>query len=316
MEQTEPTADDAVCRTIDGEDQANDFFTRVSTGDDDQISKITNLTIVIDGSSWTDYQDDIWSIALRAFAPYSQNLQCLEIIIRGNNLFTRYNYIKPIISSRVPFGYVEEDSSSSSDDYFDTPRSLRRSKKRPQKPKRLQEMQSPTSKTPELKYNKRFVPAEHIEMHITREKAIISAILSLHKPINMVAIRGYMELGLRRNLISTLNPNWNESTVCLTHSGFDSVDIHETDEVDRREEEFLKSEESMVKIGAADALQLQDDVDFDEFAAQEESGCKKAAKKDVPTGKAGRQVYGWRATAVGAWKGPRERLSSRFHYME
>jgi hypothetical protein len=59
---------------------------------------ITHLTITVDASKWTDYEDDMWTFGLAGVA-CNNNLTHLTLNIEGANLFTEDNYMAPVIWS-------------------------------------------------------------------------------------------------------------------------------------------------------------------------------------------------------------------------
>lgn len=63
--------------------------------------QITHLRIIIDGSTWTDGEDDAWCYALSLFGPESEKLQHLTLVIEGDTLFTERTFWKANISESV-----------------------------------------------------------------------------------------------------------------------------------------------------------------------------------------------------------------------
>jgi len=292
--------------TMEGEEGANVFFNLATAGRTDDLRRITDLKVVIDGSNWTDTTDDIMSIGLRTFAPFSDNLEHLHIVINGPFLFTRFNYIKPIVQDQVAFGVLRRESESDSGDSSHQPQTPKA--KGPQKKaNKLHEVTEKTKATLKVKeYKTRMVDAKDLDLHITAEKAIISALLCLKKPVSRISIHGYMELSLRRHLIAMLNPDWITSTHCHAHAGYAATDLIMVEDAEEQEKLCLETGREMVpmKAGATDIL--QDGEDFGMIKSQDTTTYGWPGWV-VPTGKAGRQVHGWKAAAVHAWKGPTER---------
>lgn len=295
---------EGVFKEIGSENEANLFCASIIHGGSEVASKIKHLKITIDSSGWTDVEDDTWCMALGAFAPHSKNLEHLHITIKGSVLFTQFNYIRPALHTMVAFGYDPDERSSDSE--ASDAASSSEVKPPYKRPPKLQEIPSPTSKFKTLKYTKRAVPYEKVGLHMA-EKAIVSALLSLRKPIPCITIQGPMELGLRRCLIATLNPEWTTSAHCYAQAGYAPADSKVVEETERREELILSTGSDMVKIG----LNAGSGHDGEDFGTAKGRSRYSHAGMVVPTSKAGRQAYGWKATSVRAWKGPTERLTPR-----
>lgn len=276
---------------LENEDQASKFF----KVDIEKARALTELRIVIDGSNWTDYQDDIWAMALRAYAPLSNNLVHLQIIVTGSVLFTQFNYIKPVISTMVPFGIPVGDSDSESST-SDSPGSAQ-SGTPSGRNKKTQAMPSPTTfRNPITRYNKRVVPQEKLAFHLTGQKAIITALLGLAKPIPVITIEGPMEMAVRRNLIMALNPRWESSEHCQEQMGYDPNDCDAVEEAEKHEQEMMSTGTEMVRLRSSDSADDADDFHLTASA--------RPTNWEVLTGIAGRQAYGWKTT-TSAWMGPR-----------
>lgn len=290
-------------------DGANAFFVLVTSGGLERMSKVTNLEIVIDGSTWSDSEDDAWAIALQAFAPISKNLEHLHITIRGPVLFTRFNYIKPVLYDLVAFGCLEDSDSS---DYTSTeladssPAANSATKPANHKKAKRPEELSPDSTVTAVKYKKRIISPDRVNLHITGEKEIIRTLLNLHKPIPRITIQGYMELGLRRHLIRSLNPDWASSLHCTLQAGCGNRVPKAVEEAAKREEICLTTGASMVKIHTMGQEGEMEGAAQHFFGLGMGRGRGDTGGRGWPvcTGGAGRQVYGWKASTVHAWRGP------------
>lgn len=294
-------------------DEATAVMTQIESGGADEFARTTHLELVIDSSDFGDWEDDVWCMFFRTFAPLSANLNHLTIIIRGNVLFTRNNYIKPQVfySEEVVPARKEEDkgtpikeeSPESNDESANEP-AAPLSKKQQKKLKKAAHgkatrssgaaikkeettsaAKSPTS--PKFKTVQRSPYA--IELHI-HEKLLVAQLLTLHKPIPRINIRGPMELSLRRYLISSLNTDWNSNPQLITEAGFGARDSARVAEVEAWEQ------------SVPEMKCIEDGKGGEEFAAFKGG----MGRWVVPTGKGGRMLMGYRTNSIGTmwWKGP------------
>lgn len=297
---TESQSTESVYEVIEYEDGATTFFMMIATGGEERIAKITDLKLIIDGSNWSEWEDDVWAVALRAYAPLSEKLEHLQIEIKGKVLFTRLNYSKPVMYRGVPYGYPEgcSDSDSDSDPDTGTPSPQAKSsslvgkktssetKPRPKKAKNMVELDSPTRSSVKA-YRQRVIPQDTIPFHVA-EKAFIPFLLSLHKPIPRITIQGPMSMDLRRYLIERLNPNWKDSPHLSLQAGYGPTDSDDVKKTLKFETESLEKGINAVKVAVTAEEEDKEDKD------KSGKGCWQ------------RCIYGWRADTVHAWKGPKE----------
>ncbi|KAF1356590.1 hypothetical protein BDV97DRAFT_417942 [Delphinella strobiligena] len=294
---TESHSTEPVCEVIEYEDGATAFFMLIATGGEEDIRKITDLKLVIDSSNWSDFEDDIWGVALQAYAPLSEKLEHLQIEIKGKVLFTRLNYSKPIMYRSVPYGYPEGDSDSDSDSGTPSPPAKSSSlkpkttasdtKPRPKKAKNMTELDSP-SRSSVKAYKQRVIPPDTITMHVA-DKAFIPSLLNLHKPIPRITIQGPMSIDLRRHLIEKLNPDWKNSPQLTLQAGYGPADSDDVKRTLKFETECLDKAANAIKVAVTGEDEAKEDKD-----------------KSAGKGCWQRCVYGWRADAVHGWKGPKE----------
>lgn len=296
---TESQSTEPVYEVVEYEDGATAFFMMIATGGEERIAKITDLKLIIDGSNWSEWEDDVWAVALRAYAPLSEKLEHLQIEIKGKVLFTRLNYSKPIMYRSLPYGYPKGDSDSDSDSEAGTPspevktspskekKTSSETKPRPKKPKNMVELASPTRSSVKA-YRQRVIPQDTIAFHVA-DKAFIPFLLSLHKPIIRITIQGPMSMDLRRYLIERLNPNWKNSPHLNLQAGYGTTDSDDVKKALKSETECLDRGTNAIKVVVTGDEETKED-------------------KDKTGGKCcwQRCIYGWRADTVHAWKGPKE----------
>ncbi|KAL1311025.1 hypothetical protein AAFC00_001243 [Neodothiora populina] len=278
--------------TIEFKDDAEVFYVRIITGGSEEIKQITHLSLIIDSDTFFDDEDDTWSTMLRAYAPLSQRLTHLTIVVKGANLFTRSNYIKPLLYDMASFGYTEDFASECGgadvleQDY--------------KKDSRKIEQLLPNGEGNVTKYQRRAIGSDQVNLHVTGEKAIVTAIVNLQLPIPHVTIYGYMEYGLRSYLVQTLNPEWEQDEDCLIQLGYVADDFEDVQEAIHHEEECLIAGTHMVRISP-----VTEPDEMEHFNGPR-LGRDNLIGWPLLTGRALRQVYGWRGETLRAWKGPPE----------
>lgn len=295
--QTQPPApnmadDDKECEFAYA-DGAVEMQVMINSGGAERFRQVTNLTITIDSTTWTDLEDDDWAFALSLYKPCCDCLEHITINIQGSNLFTRLNYIKPLFQTTTEvFSTVGETTAPVCDNHSPTYKATTRKKNA------QTTSQSPDSTTV-TKYAHRPIPISSVPIYIAGEKAIIAALKALG-PIPLITITGPMELSLRRELIASLNPSWQISTHCLAQYGLEADDATKVVETEALEATTVRTGQKMCQVGPT---LYQDSEDFGTTKTRRTGSLYGLpATFVVPTGKAGRVVLGWKAGRT--WRGP------------
>lgn len=260
---------------------------------------------------------------LATFKPLSQKVTHLSIHIKGNFVFTRYNYVKPEMSVQEEVLAVKGKGKGLDLDlgpYNAAPVSNNENKAGPsQKPKFTRSSMNstanadwmpaslntpaadPTNKGPS--YINKKVPSRYINLHIY-EKAIVPALIDCFKvrtsPLAFITIQGPMELSLRRHIISSLSPSFMSSLILLAEAGYSLNDSAQTTQVQAWE--ASTPELVFLKKG------IQDPDDFGQWEKEgmENVNMHSLGEWVVPSGKGAREVWGWRVGGPGVkvWRGP------------
>lgn len=273
-------------------DGAVEMQVMISSGGAERFRQVTDLTITIDGTTWTDIEDDDWSFALGAYQSCCDRLEHITIIIQGSTLFTRLNYIKPLFHTTTEvFSNIIDAEDPDCDNHSPTFRAGRKN------------VNQPSPRSVVTKYTNRSVPITNVAIHIAGEKAIITA-LKAFSPIPRISIIGPMELSLRRELISSLNPNWQASPHCVAQYGLKPADAAKVAKTETLEAATIHTGYKMCPIGP-NLTQDGEDFGATKFTTKTrnaENLYGMPASFVVPTGKAGRVVLGWKAGKT--WRGP------------
>ncbi|KAI4728281.1 hypothetical protein E4T49_03956 [Aureobasidium sp. EXF-10728] len=300
-----------------------DFMEQIATDGPDDFLKTNHLKLVIDSTDFGDWEDDSWCLFLATFAPLCKNVIHLSIYIKGTNLFTRHNYVKPeiTIQEEVPLPVKGKGKGIDADlgPYNSAPVLNGISEGVAKKPKFTRssmnslanaDFMPPPLPTPAAEtsgkdpsYTTKKVPSHKINMHIY-EKAIVPAIIDMfatrEQPLHFITIQGPMQLSLRRHIISALNPSYLSSALLATEAGHNPLDSAAV----RPVETWEASDPDISLVGKG----TQDPNDFGQWGKQGmgEVNMHGLGEWIVPSGKGARGVWGWRVGGVGVrvWKGP------------
>lgn len=198
-------AADQELKVADIED-AMAIMSSLDSSTEGDFRKTTHLELTLDSTNWDDWADDSWCIFLSNFAPLSDNLKKLTINVKGNVLFTRYNYFKAQIFTNETA--LVTDGSDDKQKVFNYQKRSRAETANSKDGANHISLSTHIPIPTQDKLKARAIPSSQVEMHLS-EKLIVKQLLSLHKPIREIIIRGPIELEFRRYLIEQLNPrNW------------------------------------------------------------------------------------------------------------
>ncbi|KAL2358345.1 hypothetical protein BJ546DRAFT_1056769 [Cryomyces antarcticus] len=250
------------------------------------IQNITHLHLTLDASTWSDFEDDMWAIALAAF-DNGHFLQELKITIVGPIRFEEYDYVS--VTPKTYPEHITMTSGSNARRDPDTPNEPAPAAFQPlQKRKHIfrRVSRSPTP-PPEPVY-----PVSSV----TR-KAVVGALLAITN-IPTVVIAGPMSISLRQLLVTTM------ATDATTPSNAAQLGLRNGDwrtvlAVDVAERAAVAARQGMLPF----AQKEQDEGDFGQTPANPlVVGRYFVEEWIVPTGKKGSLTLGWKAR--GAWMGP------------
>ncbi|CAD0107477.1 unnamed protein product [Aureobasidium uvarum] len=287
-------------------EQLWEFMDQINTDGSDDFLKTNHLKLVINSSDFGDWEDD----------------SC--IYIKGTNLFTRHNYVKPeiTIQEEVPLPVKGKGKGVDADlgPYNSAPAFDGNNEGAAKKPKftrssmnstanadfippSLTTLTADTSSKRGPSYTTKKIPSPKINIHVY-EKAIIPAIIDMFAnrdpPLAFITIQGPMQLSLRRHIISSINPGYMSSLSLLTEAGhhyLDNAAVHPVElwEAHNPEVTFLKRG-------------IQDPEDFGQWRKHSLKDCNMHGLGEwiVPSGKGARGIWGWRVNAPGVkvWRGP------------
>lgn len=262
---------------------------------------ITTLTLTFSTSSWTDHEDDIWSIALLAYRPYSTRLRHLKLHIQGPVLFTEHNYLKPALHTSVPPAPASKPATPSrkrkrkladacalgsddDDDDDDGPpphppdeQGVGGAKGRRMKPRGVErgdgltvQLAANSDVRPDANYRYKKLPIDGGALPQVYPKAVVFALEAL-APVRWVSIAGPMEVELRRKLVTRLVPDWESQNGGWNRMQLGLVESlsAEVYEADVREREGRSTGEGLRPLsgfsgpgGVSQASERQDEEDF------------------------------------------------------
>lgn len=297
-------------RTFAHAEGAQALFDLMVAKDDNAIKHLTELTIIINGPSWTDYEDDLWASALNAFRSRSHKLKHLKIVIQGNELFTHTTLVKPVITTSEPAPSVKRKKAHFFDDNLEVAQSPAtrsgNATKRPQTTNAITISDDDETRTRPSRFALS-EPSTHPDKYITRRllhtevsgnfyaKSFIDILLTFTTPsLTRLTLRGPIAITLRWELLNHLIPTWRSDPYTSAQGGCTDELCDEVLAIWKAEEARLAREVTYQKVGGENGR--QDEEDF------MEGGFGMAGSWIVPTGKAGRVVLG--LLGQKAWRGP------------
>ncbi|KAK5014548.1 hypothetical protein LTR60_003305 [Cryomyces antarcticus] len=250
------------------------------------IQNITHLHLTLDASTWSDFEDDMWAMALAAF-DNGHFLQELKITIVGPIRFEEYDYV-----SVTPKTYPEHITMTSGSN-------ARRDPDTPNEPApaAFQSLQKRKHIFRRVSRSPTPPPEPVYPVSSVTRKAVVGALLAMTN-IPTVVIAGPMSISLRQLLITTM------ATDATTPSNAAQLGLRNGDwrtvlAVDVAERAAVAARQGMLPFGQRE----QDEGDFGQTPANPlVVGRYFVEEWIVPTGKKGSLTLGWRAR--GAWMGP------------
>ncbi|CAD0052959.1 unnamed protein product [Aureobasidium pullulans] len=196
---------------INGVDDCQVFMAQIQTGGAEEFKETTHLKIVINSTEFGDWEDD------------------------GNTLFTRYNYIKPEMTTSmwVPPANNGQDADldndvgqGSSNGTAKKPKFTRTTANSRATAALLASLNAPApDPSSEGKYVVKRVSADKVAV-IVSEKAIVKTLIEVFRGRSLpyITIQGPIEISLRRHLIGRINPEYLHSPVLFIEAGYDDAD--------------------------------------------------------------------------------------------
>ncbi|TIA44049.1 hypothetical protein D6C83_06038 [Aureobasidium pullulans] len=294
---------------INGVDDCQVFMAQIQTGGAEEFKETTHLKIVINSTEFGDWEDDVWCMFLRDFERLSHNVKHLTITIKGNTLFTRYNYVKPDVTTSmwVPPANNGQDADLDNDvgqgpsnGTAKKPKFTRTTANSRATAALLDSLNAPApDPSSEGKYVVKRVSADKVAV-IVSEKAIVKTLIEVFRGRSLpyITIQGPIEISLRRYLIGRINPEYLHSPVLLIEAGYDDADGIRAMQVALWESSLPDPH----RIGGG----TQDAEDFREWHKGEEDSINYHGLGEwlVPSGKGGRSFWGWRVTNAKVFRGP------------
>ncbi|THW60885.1 hypothetical protein D6D19_10043 [Aureobasidium pullulans] len=294
---------------LNGVDDCQVFMAQIQTGGAEEFKETTHLKIVINSTEFGDWEDDVWCMFLRDFERLSHNVKHLTITIKGNTLFTRYNYVKPDVTTSmwVPPANNGQDADLDNDvgqgpsnGTAKKPKFTRTTANSRATAALLDSLNAPApDPSSEGKYVVKRVSADKVAVHVS-EKAIVKTLIEVFRGRSLpyITIQGPIEISLRRHLIGRINPEYLHSPVLFIEAGYDDADGVRAMQVALWESSLPDPH----RIGGG----TQDAEDFREWHKGEEDSINYHGLGEwlVPSGKGGRSFWGWRVTNAKVFRGP------------